>query len=128
MVAAVATATLVAAGLSAFGSPANATSMKVDVPAVQTESTISNYSWGPVTRHCLQNESCRVRATGGEGTQRHFRDGSQQAIWFNHSATQRTSWHGSGSQQASVTTEDGISGASATCICQQDPCASKVTA
>lgn len=79
-------------------------------------------SSGTVSRNCATGWSCRVRATGGAGTQTHFKNGAVFNSWSNTSATTRTSFHGSGSQTARITANTSLANPSATCICVVEPC------
>lgn len=124
----VAATALMGVGLAA--TPAGATADSSSLVPLQAASVsniedigvMDDITWGPVTRNCLHNESCRVRATGGPGRQRHLRDGSTVGSWLNQGTTTRTSMHGSGSQTATIRTHTSMSNPSATCICVTPPC------
>lgn len=84
-------------------------------------------AWAGI-RDCTQFESCRVQsyATGNVYHERCDTNGWNcvlKASWANGgSYTWRTSWHGSGSQMASISTTGTLSSQYATCVCVEEFC------
>lgn len=80
------------------------------------------------TRHCNQFESCRVQSYA-TGNVQHWRynvgggGGVLKASWSNGgSYIWRTSWHGSGSQDAFIYTSGILSSQYAQCVCVVQHC------
>jgi hypothetical protein len=77
---------------------------------------------------CLSGWSCRVTSDAGAGVVEHWKvQGStwtRFGRWDNTSRTQRTSWHGSGTQRVYIFTGGTLHGQSHPCICLTSQCVS----
>lgn len=96
--------------------------------AVATPGLVAADAWASGIRSCFSTESCKVtsQATGGVQHKRCATDYTNCVLkgsWSNGgSYVWRTTWHGSGSQTALISTNLVLAQQSATCVCVQTPC------
>lgn len=95
---------------------------------VATPGLVAADAWASGVRSCFSTESCKVtsHASGNVLHKRCATDYTNcvvKASWSNGgSYIWRTSWHGSGSQTALISTNLVLDQQSATCVCVQTPC------